>query len=436
MSKWGTATAKERESAPASVFCGPHNSFPVADREDYNNAIRALGRAGGDTGPIKACIRGKAKSNGWPLPESWMSARAPAGPGQSIAAFALGDSEITDGFAIRRGKLFEAGTYEDKDFAATIEDLYVAASLFQPVNNDLEHMPTVLDGKLGRLTKVELADDGSLVGEVEIPQWLDEQLGESPVKTSLMWDRESMEIVGNALVLDPRIPDAQLVSAFTAFSPPGVRPAAEETADPVGLLATIKALLLGQDPRPKPAATVPPVETAPPAKAEEVTVADAVEFKDTDEYKAMQTQIAQLLEQDKQRAAREAARDAEVVRERAGTWADAEIASFRSLPAERADLIAAFVDAATDDAATPRMVRFSTASGEETEGSRVEALRARHAALPQHMLTQEQMRMTPEQLAEAGVLFAQRPTTSTETMNKARHDELITLSGFSVNTNN
>jgi hypothetical protein len=285
-----------------------------------------------------------------------------------------------------------------------------------------------------------------------------------------MWDRETKRIVGNALVLEPRVPDAALMSAYEAFSAsatgegfavspcfvgasessdgpahanpsPPTAPTVQETADPVGVLATIKAFLLGQDPRPTaPVAEIHPsvfVQAHAPETAKEETVADAVEFRDSEEYKAMQTQIAQLLEQDRQRAAREAARDAEVIRERAGTWADAEIASFRALPAERTALIAAFVDAATDDQAAPRMVRFSTASGEETEGNRVEALRARHTARAQHMLTQEQMRMTPEQLKEAGVLFAQRPASSdSETMTKSRHDELVTLSGFSVNANN
>src|SRR5262252_7777092 len=132
MSKWGTATAKERLSAPASVFCGPGRSFPVADREDYDNAIRALGRAGGDTGPIKACIRRKASANGWPLPESWMSARA--FDGVLPATFALPppepDASGSGGTiaaekpdtVIRRGKVFEAGNYPDKDFAASVED--------------------------------------------------------------------------------------------------------------------------------------------------------------------------------------------------------------------------------------------------------------------------------------------------------------------------
>jgi len=457
MSKWGTASAKERLSAPASIFCGPDRTFPVGDQEDLNNAVRRLNSTNHATGPIKSCIMGKAKANGWKMPEAWMSA-GEAISVVTLAAFASSDATVT-----RRGKIFEAGDYPDKSFSADIEDLYLAALDFTAVPNDLEHTPTILDGKLGQLTKVELDPDGSLVGEVEIPRWLDDIIGVDPVKTSLMWDRETKRIVGNALVLEPRIADAMLVSAFNAVTPgnhnhtlniPAFSPATEEphavyrqhghmhealrapveeTADPVGLLATIKALLMGKDP--KPAATLPPVVTAP-ATAEEVTVADAVEFKDTQEYKDMAAQIAQLLEQDKARAAREATRDAEVIRERAATWAEAEIAAFRALPSERAALIAAYADAATDDQAAPRVVSFTGKDGAETTGNRVDALKARQAARPQHMLTQEQLRMTPEQLREAGVVFAQRPSTAdTGTMNTARHDELITLSGFSLQHN-
>jgi hypothetical protein len=431
MSQWGRATAKERESAPESIFCGPHRSFPVADQADVDNAVSSLGRAGGSTAPIKSCIIRRANANNWTLPKAWMGMSA----GQAIAPFTLAEFASSDAIVTRRGKVFQDGAYPDKEFTATLEDLYAAVSTFAPVPNDLEHMPTILDGKLGQLKSVALADDGSLTGEVEIPRWLHETIGDAPIKTSLMWDRETMRIVGNALVIEPRVPDAALMSAYEAFSAShGTPPATvQETADPVGVLATIKALLFGQDP--KTAATVPPVVTAP-ATAEEVTVADAVQFKDTEEYQAMQSQIAQLLEQDKQRAAREAARDAEVIRERAATWAEAEIASFRALPAERAALIAAYSDAATDDAATPRVVSFAAKDGTETTGNRVDALKARQAARAQHMLTVEQLRMTPEQLAEAGVVFAQRPAaTDSQTMTKQRHDELVRLSGFSVLNN-
>jgi hypothetical protein len=371
------------------------------------------------------------------------------------AAFDLG-AEPT---AIRRGKLFQCGYYADKQFALTPGEAAAAVAAFRPVPNDLEHTPTILDGKLGTLRSVAASEDGSeLFGEVEIPRWLHEAIGDAPIKASLLWDRETKRIVGNALVIEPRIADAALLSAFSAahpmavapgdtahthtidtlgaFSPP-VEPAVEETTDPVSVLATIKALLWGRDPKPS-AANAPPIETQSPETAEEETVPETngtttatADFAASEEYRAMQAQIAALTARDTERAARESARDAEVTRERAEAWADAEIAAFRALPHERDALVAAFSEAAIDDRTAPRTVRFS-ADGAEVEGTRLDALRARQAARGQHLLTREQLALTPDQLKSAGVIFAQRPSEGDETMTTERHDELIRLSGFSV----
>lgn len=55
----------------------------------------------------------------------------------------------------RVGKIFECGDYPDKAFSLTEEEATAAAAAFTPVPLDLEHLPTVLDGKLGRLVSVE-----------------------------------------------------------------------------------------------------------------------------------------------------------------------------------------------------------------------------------------------------------------------------------------
>lgn len=55
-----------------------------------------------------------------------------------------------------------------------------------------------------------------LFGTVKIPKWLDTIIGKDPLKTSLELARDTKTIVGNALVLNPRVHDAQLVAAFTA----------------------------------------------------------------------------------------------------------------------------------------------------------------------------------------------------------------------------
>jgi hypothetical protein len=439
MSKWGKATAKERLAAPANIFCGPGRSFPVADQADVDNAVSSLGRAGGSTAPIKSCVIAKAKANNWTLPQAWMAAAtARAAAGVPVASFAIGTPETIGEMVVRRGKIFEAGEYADKDFLCTIEDLVVAASAFVPVQNDLEHTPTILSDKLGSLLNVTLSEDNSeLYGEVEIPRWLHDAIGDAPIKSSLSWDRETMQIVGNALVLEPRVSDAALMSAYTAFTGTPPPPATEDAA--VGVLATIRALVTGQDPRPSvtPMSDTPHQTVVTPARAQEVPVTEpavtnlhavaAISFADSPEFKAMQAQIDALKATAAADASRAATREAEFTRERAGTWADGEVAAFRALPAERDALVAAYVDAATDDSTNPRTVSFSV-NGESRDGSRVDALRARHSARAPHTLT-------AEQVADGTVLLAQRPAnTAPAKMSAERKTELLVASGFSANS--
>jgi len=61
----------ERDKMDESVFCGPDKSFPIKDAEDVIHAAQRLGEAKGDQTSIKACVIGKAKANGWPLPQTW-----------------------------------------------------------------------------------------------------------------------------------------------------------------------------------------------------------------------------------------------------------------------------------------------------------------------------------------------------------------------------
>ena len=61
---------KERQSMPASAFCGPGRSFPVTSQEDVTNAAGLAGHAD-NPDAVRACIKRKAKANGWSLPKSW-----------------------------------------------------------------------------------------------------------------------------------------------------------------------------------------------------------------------------------------------------------------------------------------------------------------------------------------------------------------------------
>ncbi len=61
---------KERKTMSSSSFCGPHRSFPITSQADVNNAARLIGHAD-NPDAVKACIKRKAKANGWKLPDSW-----------------------------------------------------------------------------------------------------------------------------------------------------------------------------------------------------------------------------------------------------------------------------------------------------------------------------------------------------------------------------
>lgn len=152
------------------------------------------------------------------------------------AAFAMDEVEPDGDTVVRRGKLFEVGDYPDKSFSLTEEEADQALADFRPVPNDLEHRNTVLDGHLGVLEAVERRG-AELFGSVRIPKWLDAVIGDKPVKASLAWDRNSKRIVGNALVLNPRIEDAALMAAFSARLDDSV-----QGSQPMKLKDRIKAL--------------------------------------------------------------------------------------------------------------------------------------------------------------------------------------------------
>lgn len=130
-----------------------------------------------------------------------------------MAVFALGEAVFSGDMVKRTGKLFQAGDYPDKNFSITAEEMATAATAFRPVDNDLEHRSTILDRKIGQLESVQ-ARGAELFGTVVIPKWLNDTLGAEPLKVSLAWDRPTKRIIGNGLVLNPRVSDAQVCAAF------------------------------------------------------------------------------------------------------------------------------------------------------------------------------------------------------------------------------
>ena len=122
----------------------------------------------------------------------------------------------TAALTIRNAKIFQVGDYPDKNFSLTLAEAQEAAKSFIPVPVDLEHMPTVLSGKLGHLERLEVGDDGQIFGSVSLPTWLNDALGDAMCNVSATWDRATKKLKGIALVTNPRISDAALMSAFVA----------------------------------------------------------------------------------------------------------------------------------------------------------------------------------------------------------------------------
>lgn len=121
----------------------------------------------------------------------------------------------TVGHVLRTGKVFEAGDYPDKAFSITPEELAEAAASFEPVPIKVEHLDTVFDGKVGRLTKL-MASGKDLFGVFEVPQWLSDLFPGQPMKVSLAWSRGPKRILEASLVTNPRIKDAAFRAAFAA----------------------------------------------------------------------------------------------------------------------------------------------------------------------------------------------------------------------------
>lgn len=178
----------------------------------WNGAMDRCTKGGGSA---QACeTRAFKQANGVAMSDvghavSFAESEPVALPGDPIYA----DDEVV----VRSGLIFRAGDYPDKAFTMTSEELARAAELFTRAPVDLEHVPTILDGKLGHVAFVEAVDD-ALYGVVSLPTWLDTAIGDAPRKVSATWDRETKELLGLALVLSPRVADAALLSSFAEFA--------------------------------------------------------------------------------------------------------------------------------------------------------------------------------------------------------------------------
>lgn len=138
--------------------------------------------------------------------------------------FKLTESKVAtdDKYVMRTGRIFRAGSYPDKKFEMTPEELIAAEAAFSPVILDVEHHDNlgILNGKLGSLEAVYSSEDGEeLFGTVKMPKWLhdlnvDEDGNPVPISVSCTWGRDDKKLKKLALVTNPRVSDASIFAAF------------------------------------------------------------------------------------------------------------------------------------------------------------------------------------------------------------------------------
>ena len=290
---------------------------------------------------------------------------------------------------LRTGKLFEAGDFPDKGVSFDDSDLETAANNFTPVDNDLEHIPTVLDGRMGQLKRV-WKKGSELFGTVSVPKWLDEVIGEEPIKVSLAFDR-SKRIVGNALVLRPRIADAAVMAAFSAANSssttntPGS--GVKERKNPMKLKEAIKHLfgkgvedLEAEVTLPEGFQAPAPTPITPPATPAAPTFNTPTEDPEKDALKA---QIAAFADQ--------------ALTREAFAFADGVIRDRKALPSQRDQIAGMFTQAVKVDAKGGPV--FSTSG--LVAGDSVTSVKAFFASAPAHAFSGESI---PE--GEVALLFA------------------------------
>lgn len=112
---------------------------------------------------------------------------------------------------------FRAGSYPDKKFSMTTEELRAAVRNFsQPLDMDSEHKASVFDGSLGKLVGVEMNGKNAMSAFVAVPAWLEEVVPPEKQAISLSFHPKKKNIVGTAWTHNPRITEAKMAASFSA----------------------------------------------------------------------------------------------------------------------------------------------------------------------------------------------------------------------------
>lgn len=288
-------------------------------------------------------------------------------------------SESAGDVVRRKGVIFRAGDYPIQGYVATIDKLRGMADGFVPVPIDHGH-PTAggpLDGAFGELESVELSADGTtLYGVAAFPRWLEKKLGDARRLVSATIDRATDRIKSLSLVTRPQIDDAELVAAFCACQAETTPITKEETTmtKKEQLRKHLDGLGDGDDVDEEAVSLILFPDTG----------SDETETDATDEQTPAGFSAAEFAELEARFEAAEkrlAAAHQATAKKDAVSWAEHEVLAGRSSAAEFGTRVEEYMDAVADDDYTPRVVTFSH-GGQKKTGSRVDALKARHAARP------------------------------------------------------
>lgn len=258
------------------------------------------------------------------------------------------------------GKIFAVGEYPDKDFALTLEEAIAAQAAFAaPVSLTIEHIDSPLNGKLGSLTSFTVSETGDLIGTATVPDWVSGVLG-TEFAISTEWNRDTKQLVGASIVLDPRVADAKLAAMSASFAQASRvgDPTRKEETDMDKKIVIMKKLWEKVD-----QATFTEDEKA--AVEAELAGADPVQFA---------------------RSEREIGAEAAALGLKADSFVDAALAENRITPAGKDALRRLFCASVRADAAGNAC--FST-DGALVVGDQTTALKEFVASLPQHKFTSD-----------------------------------------------
>ena len=200
-------------------------AFPIANKADLEDALHRIGTTKHPRGQVLSLIRKRAKELG--AEDMLGDKTAPkASHGVTIrmkdtAMFGKNKQYDENGFVIRRGKIFEAGTRLDMHglpFVTSTQDLNAMVMNFKPfpIGSGHPEAPSPLDGHLGKVTNVYIGSKPTdLYGEAHIPPFVDDILtSKGQGSVSMVFNRHTKEPLGLDFVSDPNVVDAALFASF------------------------------------------------------------------------------------------------------------------------------------------------------------------------------------------------------------------------------